>query len=237
MTVHPHVRRVASREIAIVGGGPAGLRAAEVAAAAGAAVTLYDAKASVGRKFLVAGKGGLNLTHHEALDAFALRYSAGPWREILREFGPDDLRAWAADLGVDTFVASSGRVYPKELKAAPLLRRWVQRLKSQGVRFAMHHRWLRLQRRDRLQLVFASAAEVATREADAVILALGGASWPETGSDGAWVPVMREMGVAVADLQPANCGWEVEWASEAVRECEGVPLKNIAVQAAGRRCS
>ena len=221
-------------KIAVIGGGPAGLRAAEVAAAGGARVTLYDAKPSVGRKFLVAGRGGLNLTKDEPRDVFATRYSdPARWPALLADCDAAALRAWAAGLGVETFVASTGRVYPRELKAAPLLRRWVQRLRASGVHFAMRHRWTGLRAGACWQLAFAGPDDApVAAEADAVILALGGGSWPETGSDGAWTAILERLGVAVAPLQPANCGWECAW-PETVRACAGQPLKNIVVRAGG----
>jgi uncharacterized flavoprotein (TIGR03862 family) len=220
-------------EIAIIGGGPAGLRAAEVAAAGGAAVTLFDAKASVGRKFLVAGRGGMNLTNAEPKDQFIERYS-GPsdrWPELLADFDADALRAWAAGLDVETFAASTGRVYPRALKAAPLLRRWVQRLKQLGVSFAMHHRWTALRPGPRRQIDFQTEAGIHTRETDAVILALGGGSWPETGSDGSWVSILSALGIGTTPLAPANCGWEYPWPTEVRAVAEGQPLKSIAVRA------
>jgi uncharacterized flavoprotein (TIGR03862 family) len=225
--------------IAIIGGGPAGLRAAEVAASAGAAVTLFDAKPSVGRKFLVAGKGGLNLTKIEPRDLFASRYH-GPdqpgdaWPSLLADFDAEALRTWAAGLGVETFAASTGRVYPRELKAAPLLRRWVQRLRELGVQFAMHHRWIGLQPGAPLRLEFRLANdEPRIVETDAAILALGGGSWPETGSDGAWTNALAALGVSIAPLQPANCGWEFPWPPAVLAEAEGQPLKSIVVRAGG----
>jgi uncharacterized flavoprotein (TIGR03862 family) len=223
-------------DLAIIGGGPAGLRAAEVAAQAGIQVQLWDAKPSVGRKFLVAGKGGLNLTKAEALHPFALRYShpgksATFWEELIADFDADAIRAWASGLGVETFVASTGRVYPKELRAAPLLRRWVERLRSLGVKFQMRHRLVGLRRDRRLQLDFATADGPVTAEADAVILALGGASWPETGSDGQWTGFLKQLGVGVTDLVPANCGWECQWPPELLPRIDGKPLKAITVSA------
>ena len=204
--------RWAGARVAVVGGGPAGLMAAEVLVSAGVGVDLYDAMPTVGRKFLLAGKGGLNLTHGEPVAAFPPRYgsrgaAAARW---LDAFGPQDLRDWAEGLGVRTFVGSSGRVFPVDLKAAPLLRAWLQRLRQQGVRFHMRHRWLG----------WAAAPEAALRfagpdgserpvTADAVVLALGGASWPRLGSDGGWVPRLRERGIAVAPLLPSNCGFDV----------------------------
>ncbi|MGH8045741.1 MAG: TIGR03862 family flavoprotein, partial [Chthoniobacterales bacterium] len=220
-------------EIAVVGGGPAGLRAAEIAAAGGARVTVFDAKASVGRKFLVAGGGGLNLTKSEPVGQFASRYR-GPempeefWARRIAEFGPEDLRGWAAGLGVETFVASTGRVYPAEMKAAPLLRAWVQRLRRNGVKFAMHHRWLGWSGD---ALVFETPDGQREHRADATILAMGGGSWPETGSDGAWTKFLAARGVAIAPLQSANCGWEVDWPAEFLAKAEGRPLKNVVASA------
>jgi len=224
------------KTIAIIGGGPAGLRAAEVAAAGGAAVTLFDAKPSVGRKFLVAGRGGLNLTHAEPRERFATRYS-GPdqppefWASLLTAFGAEALRRWAADLGVETFTATSGRVYPRELKAAPLLRRWVQRLRGMGVNFALRHRWTGLRPGALWNIDFEVEGELRTFQADAVILALGGGSWPETGSDSAWISVLEKLGVAVAPLTASNCGWEIAWPLALLAQVEGQPLKNIKARA------
>ena len=223
-------------QVAVIGGGPAGLRAAEVAAAAGLQVTLHDAKPSVGRKFLVAGRGGLNLTHGEPLDRFATRYSGpeqpdGFWSRLVAEFDPSALRAWAAELGVETFQATSGRVYPKEMKAAPLLRRWVERLRGAGVRFQMNHRWTALEPGRPHRLGFANGA-VAT--ADAVVFALGGGSWSRTGSDGRWTRLFEALGIGVNSLAPANCGWEHPWPTTLLEKAEGQPLKNIHVRAGER---
>jgi uncharacterized flavoprotein (TIGR03862 family) len=191
----------------------------------------------VGRKFLVAGRGGLNLTHNEPREKFITRYS-GPhelWTSLITEFDADALRAWAAELGAETFAASTGRVYPRTLKGAPLLRRWVQRLRELGVLFATRHRWCGLQPLgDRWRLDFQVDEEARSFEVDAVILALGGGSWPETGSDGAWIPLLARLGVAVAPLQPANCGWEVAWPPELLAVAEGQPLKNIVARTGDR---
>lgn len=219
-------------DIAVIGGGPAGLRAAEVASAKGASVTLFDAKASVGRKFLVAGRGGLNLTHSEPMGRFATRYS-GPgmpglfWPSTLAGFDPAALRHWASGLGVETFIGTSGRVFPLGLKAAPLLRRWIGRLRGQGVHFAMGHRWTGLKAGPRWSIDFESRGECCAFDADAVVLALGGGSWPTTGSDGTWVSVLGSLGVEIAPLTPANCGWDVAWPSAVLAHAEGMPLKNI----------
>jgi uncharacterized flavoprotein (TIGR03862 family) len=217
-------------QLAVIGGGPAGLRAAEVAANAGVAVTVFDGKASVGRKFLVAGKGGLNLTHGEAIERFVTRYSQplDVWQSMLADFDPQALRAWAADLGVETFQATSGRVYPKALKAAPLLRRWIARLKSLGVRFEMNHRWTGMKPGTPHQLRFANGVEVS---ANAVVFALGGASWPQTGSDGGWLTAFAELGISCEPLVAANCGWQHAWPTEVLAVAEGEPLKNLSVSA------
>ena len=223
-------------KIVIIGGGPAGLCAAETAVAGGASVTLFDAMPSVGRKFLVAGRGGLNLTHSESFDRFVTRYSgpsqpANMWAALLTQFNSDAMRKWAADLGVETFAASSGRVYPRELKAAPLLRRWIHRLRESGVHFAMRHRWTGLRPGAQWQVDFQVDGEARAFEADAVILALGGGSWPETGSNAGWIPVLEELGVSVAPLTSANCGWEIPWPAELLVQAAGKPLKNITVRA------
>ncbi len=224
-------------KIAVIGGGPAGLRAAEIAVGGGASVTLFDARASVGRKFLVAGRGGLNLTRDEPPELFAGHYLGGDerWAGLIAECSPEAVRAWAAGLGVETFVASTRRVYPRELKAAPLLRLWVRRLRGAGVEFAMGHRWEGLSlTKGGVQLAFQVDGSARTVQADAVILALGGGSWPQTGSDGAWTGIIERLGVNVAPLEPANCGWECAWPAEVLAHGEGRPLKNVAVSAGGR---
>ena len=220
-----------SIELAVIGGGPAGLRAAETAAAAGVRVALFDAKPSVGRKFLVAGKGGLNLTHGEPLERFETRYTGrdqppGVWHGLLGEFGPAMTRAWAAGLGVETFEAGSGRVYPTALKAAPLLRRWVGRLKQAGVRFEMNRRWRGLVPGTPHVLQFDDGSRVAARS---VVFALGGGSWPQTGSDGTWLDAFRALGITCETLTPANCGWETPWSAAVLAAAEGKPLKNVSV--------
>ncbi len=203
------------RKVAVIGGGPAGLMAAEVLVQAGVAVDLYDAMPSVGRKFLLAGKGGLNLTHSESADRFAERYGArrAQIEALLRGFGAHELRGWAQGLGIDTFVGSSGRVFPKDMKAAPLLRAWLQRLRhpahgGPGVRFHMRHRWVGWAP-DGRTLRFESPEGEVPVPADAVVLALGGGSWARLGSNGAWVPLLAARGVGVAPLLPANCGFDV----------------------------
>ncbi len=226
------------KRIAIIGGGPAGLRAAEVVSKGGVDVTLFEGKLSVGRKFLVAGKGGLNLTHSEPLETFVTRYS-GPdesvsfWSRVLAEFDNTAIRRWAARLDVGTFAASSGRVYPKALKAAPLLRAWIRRLKSQGVRFEPKHRLLGIVREHdgSLKLSFESENGIKEARFDAVVLALGGGSWPMTGSDGQWIDLMHPHHIHTTPLTAANCGWEVPWSQDVLERSEGEALKNLSVRA------
>ncbi|CAM5185301.1 NAD(FAD)-utilizing dehydrogenases OS=Castellaniella defragrans (strain DSM / CCUG 39792 / 65Phen)OX=1437824 GN=BN940_01056 PE=4 SV=1 [Castellaniella denitrificans] len=217
-----------SNPIAVIGGGPAGLMAAETLAAAGARVDLYDAMPSVGRKFLLAGRGGLNLTHGEPLPAFLSRYREhAPWVESwLADFGPQALRDWAQGLGVDTFVGTSGRVFPAAMKAAPLLRAWLHRLRERGVRIHARHRWMGWDESGRLR--FSAPAGETRVEADAVILALGGGSWSRLGSDGAWAPMLAEKGVDVAPLRPANCGFHADWSAHFQERYAGEPLKSVA---------
>ncbi|MGB3425919.1 MAG: TIGR03862 family flavoprotein [Castellaniella sp.] len=217
-----------SHSIAVIGGGPAGLMAAETLAAAGACVDLYDAMPSVGRKFLLAGRGGLNLTHGEPLPAFLSRYrEQAPWvASWLADFGPQALRDWAHGLGVDTFVGTSGRVFPAGMKAAPLLRTWLQRLRAQGVRIHARHRWTGWDESG--QLRFSTPAGETHVQADAVILALGGGSWSRLGSDGAWAPLLAGKGVDVMPLQPANCGFHADWSAHFQEHHAGEPLKSIA---------
>ncbi len=219
----------------VIGGGPAGLMAAEVLAVAGVAVQVFDAMPSVGRKFLLAGKGGLNLTHSEGADAFAGRFGArrGQIEALLQGFGSEALRAWAKDLGVETFVGSSGRVFPKDLKAAPLLRAWLHRLRASGVQFHMRHRWTGWDAQNNLS--FETAQGPRSVAAQAVVLALGGGSWPRLGSDGAWAPLLRSRGVAVAPLLPANCGFDVGteqrkgWTELFSSRYAGQPFKSVAI--------
>jgi uncharacterized flavoprotein (TIGR03862 family) len=213
--------------VAIVGGGPGGLMAAEVLATAGAAVTLYERMRSPGRKFLLAGRGGLNLTHAEPLDAFIARYgeAAPVLARAVTAFDPEALRSWSAGLGEATFVGTSGRVFPHHLRATPLLRAWLRRLDALGVTMRSSHTWQGWSNGD---LVFTTGTgdEVRVR-ADATVLALGGASWPRTGSDGAWVTPIAAQGVAVAPLRPANSGFAVTWSPAFRARFAGVPLKNV----------
>jgi uncharacterized flavoprotein (TIGR03862 family) len=202
--------------------------AAEVLSAAGLHVDVFDAMPSVGRKFLLAGRGGLNLTHSETPQRFLTRYGerqhmVGPW---LAEFGPQQLRDWAMALGVETFVGSSGRVFPREMKSAPLLRAWLRRLRACGVVFHMRHRWCGWQDQGPA-LRFATAAGEVTVVADATVLALGGGSWSRLGSDGAWIPLLAARGVAVQTLRPANCGFNVDWSEHLRQRFSGKPVKSV----------
>jgi hypothetical protein len=213
--------------LAVIGGGPAGLMAAEAAAAAGIGVDLYEQKASVGRKFLLAGKGGLNLTHAEPRPDFDRRYGAsGDWVSgWLDDFDADAVRRWARDLGVETFIGSSGRVFPSDLKAAPLLRAWVRRLREAGVRFHVQHRWLGWD--DGGALRFETPRGAVRVHAEAAVLALGGGSWPQLGSDGAWMETLGGHGVALAPLAPSNCGFDVAWSPHFATRHAGAPLKPV----------
>jgi uncharacterized flavoprotein (TIGR03862 family) len=219
--------------IAIVGGGPAGLMAAEAAVAGGARVAVYDAMPTLGRKFLMAGRGGLNLTHSEDLTRFMARYgSAEPHlRRAIEAFPPQALREWTHTLGQETFVGSSGRVFPKALKASPLLRAWLRRLDERGVTFHLRHRWQGFtgQGFTGQGLAFSTPDGDAVVEADATVLALGGASWPRLGSDGAWADILSRESVTIAPLVPTNCGFHVDWSEHFRDRFEGEPLKRIAL--------
>jgi uncharacterized flavoprotein (TIGR03862 family) len=211
----------------VIGGGPAGLMAAEVLAAGGAQVDLYDSMPSLGRKLLMAGKGGLNLTHAEAHEPFLSRYGARrPNIEpLLNGFGPDALREWVRGLGVETFVGSSGRIFPTGMKAAPLLRAWLHRLREAGARIHVRHRWLGW--REDGALRFAAPQGEHSVQADVVILALGGGSWARLGSDAAWVPLLEQRGIRVAPLRPANCGFDIGWSEHFRSRFAGRPLKSV----------
>lgn len=214
-------------QVAVIGAGPAGLMAAEVLAAGGARVTIYDAMPSAGRKFLMAGRGGLNLTHSEPLDRFMQRYGAASdqLRPVIDEFTPDKLRAWANDLGEETFVGSSGRVFPKSFKASPLLRAWLRRLDAASVKLNLRRHWIGWDGEGRLQFETPRGREIV--KADATVLALGGASWPRLGSDGAWADLLAAKGVTIAPLRPANSGFSVAWSATFRERFAGEPLKTV----------
>ncbi|PRA61984.1 aminoacetone oxidase family FAD-binding enzyme [Pseudomonas sp. MYb187] len=221
--------------VAIIGGGPAGLMAAEVLSQAGVAVDLYDAMPSVGRKFLLAGVGGMNITHSEPYPAFVARYAerADSIAELLEGFDADVLRQWIHDLGIETFVGSSGRVFPRDMKAAPLLRAWLKRLRDAGVVIHTRHRWLGWNAEGALRIGYPQGE--LTRSPAATVLALGGGSWARLGSDAAWLPWLVDKGVQVAPLQAANSGFEVQaWSDLLKSKFAGAPLKNIALSLAGQ---
>ncbi len=224
------------RRVAIVGGGPAGLMAAEQLAAVDRIdVHVFDAMPSVGRKFLMAGKGGMNITHAEPLPQFVARYAqrsaeVGGW---LSRFGPQALRDWIHALGIETFVGTSGRVFPTGMKAAPLLRAWLHRLRTQGVHFHVRHRWQGWDADGRLR--FASPAGELARDFDAVVLAMGGASWAKLGSDGAWVNGLQQAGIGVAPLRPANCGFDVDWQPFFAERFAGAAIKPVIASAGAWR--
>jgi uncharacterized flavoprotein (TIGR03862 family) len=215
--------------IAVIGAGPAGLMAAEVLAEGGAGVTVYDAMPSAGRKLLMAGRGGLNLTHSEALPGFLARYGKARPRlaPAIETFPPERLRQWSEALGQPTFVGSSGRVFPQAFKASPLLRAWLRRLDSIGVQFALRHRWTGWDGNDRL--LFQTPDGQRAVDARATVLALGGASWPRLGSDGVWAEVLAARGVTISQLKPANCGFTVAWSGIFRDRFEGQPLKAVAL--------
>ena len=237
---------VLQRSVTVIGGGPAGLMAAEVLTQQGVKVDVYDGMPTVGRKFLLAGRGGLNLTHAESREEFVVRYGD---RQVhveswVRAFAPGDVREWVHALGVETFVGSSGRVFPVEMKASPLLRKWLQRLAGSGVNFHRRYRWngtLSARASGRMvgarhsaqrSLLFAEFETPAGNKqvaADVVLLALGGGSWARLGSDGAWVPWLRQAGVQVAPLKPANCGFDVAWSAAFRDKYEGRPVKPVVV--------
>jgi uncharacterized flavoprotein (TIGR03862 family) len=213
--------------VAIIGGGPSGLMAAEVVATAGVTVTIYDQMPAPGRKFLLAGRGGLNLTHSENLEFLLQRYGAAKLKltAAIEAFSPTHLRAWAEELKQPTFVGSSGRVFPVAMKASPLLRAWLRRLNEAGVVFKLRHRWTGWDESGCLK--FTTPEGLGTVKADATLLALGGASWPRVGSDGAWTEHLARAGVVVRPLRPANCGFIVDWSTVFRDRFQGLPLKGV----------
>ena len=214
--------------VAVIGAGPAGLMAAEILASQGATVRVFESQPSAGRKFLMAGRGGLNITHAEPAEQFLKRYGARApqMQTMLGQFDAKALREWVHGLGIETFVGSSGRVFPQEMKAAPLLRAWLHRLRGQGVRFSMRHRWLGWTHNH--QLRFMTPEGELTFAVDATVLALGGGSWSSLGSDGAWVPWLQAQGVDLAPLLPSNCGFETRWSQHFIDQCAGEPIKTAA---------
>ena len=222
-------------QVAIIGGGPAGLMAAEVIATAGFSVALYDAMPSVGRKFLLAGIGGMNITHSEPYAELLTRYAPAPLalKNYLDNFSADDLRQWVHGLGIETFVGSSGRVFPTDMKAAPLLRAWLHRLRKLGVQLYPRHRWCGWAEDGSLKLAEHRDNQTIEKNirADALVLALGGASWQRLGSDGSWVKLLHEKNIPVETLLPSNCGFNVNWSEKFQQEFGGVPLQTICLTA------
>ncbi|MGO2233435.1 aminoacetone oxidase family FAD-binding enzyme [Marinomonas sp. UCMA 3892] len=215
------------KTVIVVGAGPAGLMAAEGICALGHQVHVYDAKPSACRKFLLAGVGGMNITHSEAYPEFIQRYyDKAEWLNTsISQFDADALCEWIHNLGIETFVGTSGRVFPKDMKAAPLLRNWLKRLREAGVQFHMRHKMVGLSAN---KVMFDHVGESVTAQADAIVLAMGGASWPKLGSDGAWLPILAEKGIDVAPLQSANCGFYSEWSEHLKNKFAGTPLKDVA---------
>jgi len=226
----PSLPASSSSPVAIIGGGPAGLMAAEVLVNAGASVDVYESMPTLGRKFLRAGLGGLNITHSEPFPDFCTRYGDKQiqMQIFLESFPPDALREWVHSLGINTFVGSSGRIFPKEMKAAPLLRAWLHRLRVAGVRFHTNHRWLGFGSGGTLRFATITTDQFCIKPS-AVILALGGASWPQLGSTGTWVPWLQEHGVEAAPWQSANCGFNLPWSTHLSEKFAGIPLKSISL--------
>jgi uncharacterized flavoprotein (TIGR03862 family) len=224
---------VKPKEIAIIGGGPAGLAAAEVLSLTGHSITVYDSMPTLSRKFLLAGKSGLNLTHAEDYAQFVMRFGSASdrLRPALDAFGPDAVRAWAEELGVETFIGTSGRIFPTAMKASPLLRAWLKRLESRGVKIRPRHRWIGFSGKDYL---FDTADGHKAIQPDAALLALGGASWPRLGSDASWLPWLQNAGVNISAFQPANCGFDVAWDDVLLDRFAGVPVKSVTATSGAR---
>jgi uncharacterized flavoprotein (TIGR03862 family) len=221
--------------VAVIGGGPAGLRAAEVIARHGIHTTIFEQKASPGRKFLVAGRGGLNVTHSESLDRFAERYDVpGRWATLLERFSPADLREWFKQLGVETFIGTSGRVFPRNVRTPMIVELWLERLDRLGCDLQVGRRFHQMLSSGPYDLVFQRGKEYQLFTADCVLFALGGASWPQTGSDALWVDEFRRLGVKLTDFRAANVGWERTWSKPFLLLAEGKPLKNLAVSCSGK---
>lgn len=222
------------KHAAVIGGGPAGLMAAERIARSGAQVTIYERMPSLARKFLMAGRGGLNITHSEPVETFLTRYGAAAPRlaRAIAAFPPMALRAWCAELGEATFVGSSGRVFPRRMKTSPLLRAWLRRLQAHGAQVRLRHEFRGWDTDGRVSFGLADGSSVLA-QADAVVLAMGGASWPRLGSDGGWAPLLAARGIVIAPLRAANCGFEVAWSSHLRERFAGAPLKNVSLRACG----
>ena len=215
------------KSVAIIGGGPAGLMAAEVVSARGVRVDVYDSMRSVGRKFLMAGKSGLNITHSDPFDVFVARYGKrrAQIEPLLKNFGSNELRAWVHSFGIQTFIGTSGRVFPTGMKASPLLRAWLTRLNASNVTFHLRHKWTGFLPDRSLQ--FETPDGEVTVKPDAVVLALGGGSWRRLGSSGEWVPWLRQAGAEVEPLRPANCGFDVAWSEHFREKYDGHPVKSV----------
>lgn len=219
----------------VIGAGPAGLRAAEILATAGIETRIFEQKPSLGRKFLVAGRGGLNITHSEAYELFVTRYdSPKRWARLLKDFRPEQLRAWFEELGVPTYVGTSGRVFPKSQRAPEILERWLERLYKLGCDIRTGHRFHHLLGQSPFDVVFQKGEEFAFETGGVVVFAFGGASWPQTGSDGSWIEEFTSMGISVAPFTPSNVGWECPWSEKFLAVADGKPLKNVAATCSGR---
>ena len=215
-----------TKEIAIIGGGPSGLMAAEILSANGFKVTIYERKPTFGRKFLMAGRGGLNISHSENLDSFIKKYGmkSNIFKTVIDNFSPEKLRKWCEGLGEKTFIGSSGRIFPQSFKSSPLLRAWLGRLEKQNVIFKLNHDWLGW---DQNNLIFKTKNGKIAVPSNTTILSLGGASWPKLGSDGSWVKILEREGVKISPLQPSNCGFVTEWSIVFSKKFEGKSLKSI----------